>query len=49
MYLTGDNARCDDDGYYWLIEARIPTAARERWEPEFARMIEGFRRLGTGD
>jgi acetyl-CoA synthetase len=19
MYLTGDNARCDDDGYYWIM------------------------------
>ena len=18
-YLTGDNARCDDDGYYWIM------------------------------
>ncbi len=19
MYLTGDNARCDEDGYYWIM------------------------------
>jgi len=23
MYLAGDNARCDDDGYYWIMAASM--------------------------